>query len=312
MKLEEISSEDIYRLVSIMERCDEVMYEAHSRWDDVFTVDGFCIIKSALFFWNRIAKELEISTGKLDEMPVYDENEVNSDESNDDSIVDFIYSSNQYFDVTSNLLEKLGVSVDYTELTPGMLNEAIEDAAEEALAINGEPLDRIAADAAGRQLLKEVQLTQINRCFPDEVDGMISFVEENGCYAEGMTCFYSKRIGRLYEHMELLKGKLPERLLKSIVKLTAFIFNPLYLRYPALNSKGMNAEGEYCCVFSTGYIDQTGEEIHEVHMRPYLNVAAALLHRLLTEAEGLAPEILLADKTDTEIENKKEVESEAP
>ena len=287
MKLEEIKREDVYRLVSLMDRCDEIMREVHWNWESVFSVDAVSIIKAALFFWNRIANELEISALNLDEMPIIEEEEIISGDSDSEGVVDFIFSGGRYIDIPSKLLEELGVNVDYTELTPGMLADAVDEVMETS-GLEGET-----AENAGRAFLKENQLKQISRCFPESVDEIIDFVEDNGCYAEGITCYSSKRIGKLYESMEMLINRLPERLLEFIVKLITAIFDPLYLRYPKLKLEGTNSEGEYCCVFSTGFIDQTGEEIHEAHMRPYLNVAAALLHRLLTEAENLAPEILL-------------------
>lgn len=291
MGIYDITREDALKLLELMQRCDDAFYEVADRWSDVFEPDVFAVIKASILFWSRVEQELGLAKNHPLKMPVLNTSKITGDDV-DDEITDYIYSESSYADPSSEILYKVGISMDFSELYPGALEQFIEDA-KEAAAEEGSQLSDEAAREMGEELLAKTVLPELYTHLPDITKDLISFVENWQFCAEDITFYSSERVGRFVKNKMLLENRLPKETYQAVMVLVNVVFEPLYFYFPDLTASVLGLRGEYCGLCTCGYFEYEGETITPFHKRPYAELAVALLDRFLSEAEQLAPDILL-------------------
>ena len=298
MKVEELTQEDILQFVDLMQQCDDALSEAHGNWNDIFMKEGFAPIKAAMIFWARISQNLLISDYTCTEdMPTIIKEDI--------EIYDFIEDVPEYlmqgFDIATpskQCLEKIGISMMITEFNYQMMEDFIEDA-EKRVRKSKNLLSQQELEVEGKNLMMEQIFSELSVQFPEFVQDFIKYAEEIELYATEIVILRSKRIGRWIKNKELLSTCLPKKLFDATIFLIKAIFSPLYVCFLETCMQELGKE-EYWGVYTLGYVESDGEEVYELHKRPYGTIAVHLLGRSLTIAEELVPEILILKKDEKE------------
>ena len=303
MNVEELNQEDIFQLVDLMQQCDDVLSEAHSNWNDIFMNEGFAPIKAAMIFWARISQNLLIPDYTCTEdIPAIIREDI--------EIYDFIEDVPEYlmqgFDIATpskQCLEKIGISMMITEFNYQMIEDFIEDAEKRAKESKN-LLSEQEIEVEGKSLMMEQIFSEFSVQFPEFAQDFINYVEEIDFYATEIVILRSERIGRWMKNQELLYTCLPKKLFDATIFLIKAVFSPLYVCFLETCMQELGKE-EYWGVYTLGYVESDGEEVYELHKRPYGTVAVTLLGKVLTIAEELVPEILIPKENDTEESRRK-------
>lgn len=294
----DLSKNDIFRLIDFIREADVVLEMIN---DDIsfcyyLSEENFAVIKSAALFFGRVSKLLNIPIGScLAELPVVSLKD-SDNESFQHEIEEIVYGDN--FSICENYYSCLcetGIVEDGSWMYPDTIDEMRDEIMEEFCKEgSGKMTDEDRIEEIARARLKNENFAELSKYFPEFADTLIDLVHESRFYASGIVYLHSRRVGNFVKNRKKLKRILGNKLFDAVNYMIDAVFEPLYDIFPDFTLFGtLNADGEYCSVYCIGDFEDRAERICSFNKRPYANLALALLHRLLTDAEKLAPELLL-------------------